>query len=163
LNNSARRYTMTPGREGGVGIDFVTPNDPRLPRIIGGASVFDNSVPMTLVRQGLYGQFDSIPVASGIEARLIEAEAQLQPGGAHADGAARSAHRQRARRHPLLGAGVLDVLDRTPPRRYAPPAAPIRKDRSAGLPERVVRKGRQLRGCDDDAGAVRRDEQLQLP
>jgi hypothetical protein len=81
LNNSARRYTIPNGREGGVGIDFVTPNDPRLPRQIGGAVVFDNSVPMTLVRQSLYGQYDAIPIATGIEARLIEAEAQLQPGG----------------------------------------------------------------------------------
>lgn len=80
LNNSARRYTMTQGREGGVGIDFVTANDPRIPRQIGGAAVFDNSVPMTLVRQALYGQFDSIPIATGIEARLIEAEALLQAG-----------------------------------------------------------------------------------
>jgi hypothetical protein len=81
LNNSARRYTLTNGREGGVGIDFVTSNDPRLPRQVGGAVVFDNSVPMTLVRQALYGQHDSVPLATGIEARLIEAEAQLQTGG----------------------------------------------------------------------------------
>ncbi len=81
LNNSARRYTLTNAREGGVGIDFVTPNDPRLPRTVGGAQVFDNSVPMTLVRQAVYGQYDSIPIATGIEARLIEAEAQLQPAG----------------------------------------------------------------------------------
>jgi len=85
LNNSARRYTVPNGREGIVGIDFVTPNDPRLPRIIGGAVVFDNSVPMTLVRQGLYGQFDSIPIATGIEARLIAAEADLQAGGNRAN------------------------------------------------------------------------------
>jgi len=107
LNNSARRYTMTPGREGGVGIDFVTPNDPRLPRIIGGASVFDNSVPMTLVRQGLYGQFDSIPVASGIEARLIEAEAQLQPGGDRALWLADiNALRTNAALYPPIGTGL---------------------------------------------------------
>ncbi len=80
LNNSARRYTLTNSREGGVGIDFVTPNDPRLPRYLGGGSVFDNSIPMTLVRQALWGQFDSIPIATGIEARLIEAEALLQAG-----------------------------------------------------------------------------------
>jgi hypothetical protein len=80
LNNNARRYTVPDGSEGGVGIDFVTPNDPRLPRSRGAAQVFDNSIPMTLVQQALYGQFDSIPVATGIEARLIEAEAQLRAG-----------------------------------------------------------------------------------
>ena len=85
LNNSARRYTVPNGREGVVGIDFVTSNDPRLPRQIGGANVFDTSIPMTLVRQGLYGQFDSIPIATGIEARLIEAEADLQAGGNRAN------------------------------------------------------------------------------
>ena len=32
--------------------------------------------------QTIYGQFDPVPIASGIEARLIEAEAALQAGDA---------------------------------------------------------------------------------
>ena len=81
LNNSARRYTMTSGSEGGVGIDFVGPNDPRLPRRLLTTPIFDTSVPLNVIVQGLYGQFDSIPIATGIEARLIVAEADLQAGG----------------------------------------------------------------------------------
>jgi len=107
LNNSARRYTMTNGPEGGAGIDFVTPNDPRLPRIIGGATVFDTSVPMTLVRQGLYGQFDSIPIVTGVEARLIEAEANLQTGGDRAAWlTAINTLRTNATLYPPLGTGL---------------------------------------------------------
>jgi hypothetical protein len=85
LNNNARRYTMTGGPEGGVGIDFFTPNDPRVPRRQTNISIFDSSVPLNVIIQGLYGQFDAIPIATGIEARLIEAEANLQPGGVRAD------------------------------------------------------------------------------
>lgn len=107
LNNSARRYTIPNGREGIVGIDFVTPNDPRLPRQIGGAQVFDNSVPMTLVRQGLWGQFDSIAIATGLEARLIEAEADLQPGGNRANWlTAINSLRTTTTLYPPLGTGL---------------------------------------------------------
>jgi hypothetical protein len=107
LNNNARRYTMTNGREGGVGIDFVTPNDPRLPRAIAPSNerVFDTSIPMTLVRQALYGQFDSIPIATGVEARLIQAEAELQPGG-----------------NPATWLSIINTL-RTDPTLYPPIAA----------------------------------------
>jgi starch-binding outer membrane protein, SusD/RagB family len=80
LNNNARRYTITNGREGGVGINYVSPRDPRLPHMVGGATAFDNSN-ITVVRQALYGQHDPVPIVTGIEARLIEAEAQLQTGG----------------------------------------------------------------------------------
>jgi len=106
LNNSARRYTLTSGAEGGVGIDFVTANDRRLPRRIGGASVFDNSVPMTLVRQAIYGQFDSIPIASGIEARLIEAEALLRIGDNPNWLIAINALRTNTALYPAIGTGL---------------------------------------------------------
>jgi hypothetical protein len=66
-------------REGGNGLDYVAAKDPR--------------VPTTLVGQGqdpvdiyLFSRFTSvaspIPFASGVEARLIEAEAALSAGGA---------------------------------------------------------------------------------
>jgi hypothetical protein len=79
LNVNARRYTMV-DREGGVGLDYVSSNDPRLPKRIGGASVFDNSVPVTLVRIGIWDRTASVVVASGIEAELIRAEADLRNG-----------------------------------------------------------------------------------
>jgi len=106
LNNSARRYTMTNSSEGGVGIDFVTPNDRRLPRRMGGGSVFDTSIPMTLVRQALYGQFDSIPIATGIEARLIEAEALLRAGDAPGWLGAINALRTNTALYPPIGTGL---------------------------------------------------------
>ncbi|HEV8265818.1 MAG TPA: hypothetical protein VGQ06_12795 [Gemmatimonadales bacterium] len=106
LNNNARRYTMTNGREGNVGIDYVTPNDPRLPRTIGGATVFDTSIPMTLVRQAMWGQFDSIPIATGVEARLIEAEAMLQAGDSTGWLAAINALRTNAALYPPIGSGL---------------------------------------------------------
>jgi hypothetical protein len=85
LNNNARRYTLTNGPEGGVGIDFVGPNDPRVVRRQSTTPIFDSSVPLNVVTQGMYGEFDSIPIATGVEARLIIAEADLQAGGNRAN------------------------------------------------------------------------------
>jgi hypothetical protein len=80
LNNSAKRYTMV-DREGGTGINYISANDPRLPRLTGTRSavdrVFDSAFPLFVTRQGLYGQESSIPIVTGVEARLIEAEAAL--------------------------------------------------------------------------------------
>ncbi|MEX2155333.1 MAG: hypothetical protein WD773_00665 [Gemmatimonadales bacterium] len=129
LNNSARRYTLTNGREGGVGIDFVTANDPRVPRQIGGAVVFDNSVPMTLVRQALYGQYDSIPVATGIEARLIQAEAQLQAGDSIGWLAALNTMRTDTTLYPRLGTGF--AYGTTIPKGAALTALAMPPDRAA--------------------------------
>jgi hypothetical protein len=89
LNNVARRYTVSAG-EGGTGIDFATANDPRVPVCAGGspectaagvtdATVFENGSVMPLYVQLLWPTADaSVTIVSGIEARLIEAEAALQ-------------------------------------------------------------------------------------
>lgn len=77
LNVNARRYTMV-DREGTVGLDYVSSNDPRLPKRIGGGSVFDNSIPVTLIRIGIWDRSTPVIVASGIEAELIRAEADLR-------------------------------------------------------------------------------------
>ncbi|HMG18484.1 MAG TPA: hypothetical protein VK573_07150 [Gemmatimonadales bacterium] len=79
LNNSAKRYTMV-DIEGGTGLDFVSANDPRLPRSIGPDAVFDASAPIQVIRQGIFAQFGPVPIANGIEARLIVAE-DLMDGG----------------------------------------------------------------------------------
>jgi hypothetical protein len=79
LNVNARRYTMG-DREGGVGLDYVSSNDPRLPKRIGGASVFDSSFPTTLNRIGIWDRTTPVLNASGIEAELIRAEADLRAG-----------------------------------------------------------------------------------
>ncbi len=67
-------------REGGNGLDFATANDPRVPIDgTGSPSRFDQRTPRYYFRK--YNAFDaSVTIASGVEARLIEAEAALQAG-----------------------------------------------------------------------------------
>ncbi len=96
LNNNVRRYTVSAG-EGGTGIDFATANDPRVPVCAGGspeceaagvsdATVFENGSVMPLYVQLVWPTSESsVTIISGVEARLIEAEAALsnaQPGDA---------------------------------------------------------------------------------
>src|SRR5688500_5126449 len=92
LNNSARRYTMSAG-EGTNGINFATAGDPRVPSCLGGSApcaavgvtqtrVFDNTT-FPFHVQLLWPTRDAtISIMSGVEARLIEAEAQLRAGNA---------------------------------------------------------------------------------
>ena len=84
LNNSARRYTMV-DTEGVVGLDFISANDPRLPRATGTNSstdlIFDSAYPLFVTRQGIWTSTAPVSIVTGVEARLIEAEAQLQTGG----------------------------------------------------------------------------------
>ncbi|MGH7547748.1 MAG: hypothetical protein ACREMM_06215 [Gemmatimonadales bacterium] len=77
LNNDARRYTIA-DREGLNGLPFVSANDPRVPRRIAAATdlTFDTFEPV--VRQGIWGRTSSVAIATGIEARLVEAEAALR-------------------------------------------------------------------------------------
>lgn len=71
----------------GEGLSYLMADDPRIPwfRLAG---AFDATVPQTYVLSGWpqfgidLGRSAPFPVASGIEARLIEAEADLQVGGA---------------------------------------------------------------------------------
>lgn len=91
LNNSARRYTMV-NRDGGNGLDFIAANDPRLPRCNGGDATcraqspaitssrsFDSSTPFT-AQLVMPTRESAAPIATGIEARLIIAEAALKAG-----------------------------------------------------------------------------------
>lgn len=78
LNTSIKRYTMA-DTEATVGLPFVSANDPRVPRATGGP-VFDSAFPITSNREGIWGQYSGVPIETGIEARLIEAEAALQAG-----------------------------------------------------------------------------------
>src|SRR6266571_1974242 len=83
LNNSARRYTMV-DTEGVVGLNFISANDPRLPRATGTNSatdlIFDSAFPLFVTRQGIWASTSAVSIVTGIEARLIEAEALLQAG-----------------------------------------------------------------------------------
>jgi hypothetical protein len=75
--NNQRRFTVV-DREGTNGMDFISAADPRVPvaaRVANGG--FDTSV--DLYRQNLYPTREtSYPLITGVEARLIEAEAALQ-------------------------------------------------------------------------------------
>ncbi len=74
LNNSAKRYSVA-DVDGGTGLNFVSANDPRVPTSANGVG-FDGRAGN--IAQGVYGQTSSVPLVSGVEARLIEAEAQLK-------------------------------------------------------------------------------------
>ncbi|MEO5814183.1 MAG: hypothetical protein ABIT20_02770 [Gemmatimonadaceae bacterium] len=65
-------------REGGNGLPFVSLSDPRLPTIDAGAG-FDGETPLLLTTK--YGDRASpTPLALGVEARYIQAEAALRAG-----------------------------------------------------------------------------------
>jgi hypothetical protein len=65
--------------EGTNGLDFASAADPRIPVLATGASRNDGVTPMVQFRK-YTTQADPVTQASGIEARLIEAEAALQAG-----------------------------------------------------------------------------------
>ena len=83
LNNGARRYTMV-DKEGVVGLDFISANDPRLPRATGTNPatdlIFDSAYPLFVTRQGIWLSTSGVSIVTGVEARLIEAEAALRAG-----------------------------------------------------------------------------------
>jgi hypothetical protein len=83
LNNNAKRYTMVDS-EGVVGLNFISANDPRLPRATGtnpnNDLIFDSAFPLFVTRQGIWNLTGSVSIVTGVEARLIEAEALLQAG-----------------------------------------------------------------------------------
>ncbi|HEY7767743.1 RagB/SusD family nutrient uptake outer membrane protein, partial [Longimicrobium sp.] len=80
-NLQERRYSVG-NNEGGNGLNFATAGDPRLPVTASGVRD-DQGTPMN--RQGLWtAQETPVIIVGGVEARLIEAEAQLRAGGATA-------------------------------------------------------------------------------
>ena len=83
LNNGAKRYTVA-DTEGVNGLPFVSAGDPRVPTQLGKASdlIFDSQYGFRVLRQGIWGQTSPVKIATGIEARLIEAEAALQANDA---------------------------------------------------------------------------------
>jgi starch-binding outer membrane protein, SusD/RagB family len=93
LNNSSRRYSVG-NSEGTNGLNFATAGDPRLPVCVGGdAACTAINVPQ-LNRDDLTQPFhvqrlwttatSSVAIIQGVEARMIEAEAQLRAGDATA-------------------------------------------------------------------------------
>ena len=89
MNNNQKRYTVgdsidtapTPATEKNA-LPFVTAKDPRVPTTTSGVG-FQTNVPLTV--QNIWGgRENAIPVFSGIDARLIEAEADLNKGASAA-------------------------------------------------------------------------------
>ena len=89
FNNNARRYSVS-ASEGGNGLNYATANDPRVPVCLGGTAAC-TAIGVTQNRrddlsQPLYVQMlwplreSPVAIAKGVEARLIEAEAQLRAG-----------------------------------------------------------------------------------
>lgn len=86
LNTLLRRVSVA-DREGGNGLDFRTAGDPRVPVTQEPMPGFDQNTPSYqllayAITGDALGRETSFPLASGIEARLIEAEAALQAGNA---------------------------------------------------------------------------------
>ena len=95
LNNSIGRWYVSQG-EGENGLDFVTPDDPRVPTCdlpdksdcnsdTPVSAPFDPATPVVggatlIIQQKWPTRYDPVAIASGIEARLIEAEAALDAG-----------------------------------------------------------------------------------
>jgi hypothetical protein len=84
-NNGIWNYTANtfafsvPDREGGNGLPYLSANDPRLDVVATGQRGFDRATPFNL--QLKYPDLQSdVVLASGVEARLIQAEAQFRAG-----------------------------------------------------------------------------------
>lgn len=74
----ASRWTVA-DREGINGLPYISDSDPRVPTAPAGRAGFDGSTP--LIYQNKYpSRGSAVPLAQGIEARLIEAEAALRAG-----------------------------------------------------------------------------------
>jgi hypothetical protein len=89
FNNNSRRYSVSTG-EGTNGLNFATANDPRLPICTGGDATC-RGIGVTIntrddLTQPIYIQrlwtanTSTVTIVSGVEARMIEAEAQLKAG-----------------------------------------------------------------------------------
>ena len=79
LGQSVGRYVV-PDREGINGMPWISAADPRVPVVNQNRNAFDSTTPWFATT--LWARSDSVIIASGIEARMIEAEAALQAGNA---------------------------------------------------------------------------------
>lgn len=66
--------------EGGNGLNFASARDPRVPSVNTGAPGFSGTGPNFIAEQKYPDPTSPLPLASGLEARLIVAEAALQSG-----------------------------------------------------------------------------------
>lgn len=79
--NSSERFTLV-DRKGGNGLDFRSASDPRVPWARSPANDFGFDGRTPQYDQGLYrNETIPVPIATGVEARLIQAEHALATGG----------------------------------------------------------------------------------
>jgi len=93
FNNNSRRYSVS-NLEGTNGLNFATANDPRLPVCTGGDATCrtigvtidsrDDLTKPIFVQRLWTANTSTVTIVSGVEARMIEAEAQLKAGQAAA-------------------------------------------------------------------------------
>jgi hypothetical protein len=117
-NLNSRRYSVGE-KEGTNGMDFVSAKDPRVPVCTGGDAACKTIGVTRTDRDDLTGPFNvlmlwptregSIAIMQGVDARMIEAEAQLK--GANASGALATLNAARATKSmaPLADAGSPDA------------------------------------------------------
>lgn len=89
FNNNARRYSVS-NLEGTNGLNFATANDPRVPVCLGGDATCraigvtnnarDDLTQPIYVQRLWTTNVASVTIVGGVEARMIEAEAQLKAG-----------------------------------------------------------------------------------
>ena len=110
-NNGIWNYTVNffgfsvPDREGGNGLPWLSANDPRLPWEDTGEVGFDGETPYFMQQKYPVKESETV-LASGIEARLIEAEAALQVGNNSTAMQAINTLRQSAGLSPLVTPGT---------------------------------------------------------
>lgn len=110
-NNGIWNYTVNffgfsvPDREGGNGLPWLSANDPRLPWEDTGEVGFDGETPYFMQQKYPVKESETV-LASGVEARLIEAEAALQVGNNSAAMQAINTLRQSAGLSPLVTPGT---------------------------------------------------------
>lgn len=105
FNNIRRRWGVA-DNEGRNGLPFVTARDPRVPTVTSTRNGLDG-VDLLIVNQLKYpDRAASIPLADGIEARLIEAEAALRDGNTASFLAIHNALRADESLAPLVATGL---------------------------------------------------------
>jgi hypothetical protein len=163
--SQTERFTVA-DLDGTNGLPFRTAMDPRVPwaRTPANDVGFDNATPQ--YDQGKYASETApVAIASGVEARLIEAEAVP---GAHPAGRSRQHHRPG--RPDVPGAGILALHERSPAGRPAASGAAVRPLGRCGVPGRGrqalhhqrEQQGRGVRQRAEPADSVRRDQQPEL-
>ena len=118
-NKNSRRYSVS-DKEGTNGLDFASAKDPRVPVCAGNDAACKTIGVTNSVRDDLTGPFmvlmtwpnreDPIAIMQGVDARMIEAEAQLKAGqAASALATLNAARATKSGLAPLADAGTADA------------------------------------------------------